>query len=161
MAILEFLEDHNGNQQALEFIDRLADIAMEDVKVQDLIHRITQMLELLERVGVPPIGSRDFQLQKLDGSPFMLAPVVKDLIHHRPLYEARINYNRDYAFRLIFFYGIDENGEEVIYFTKAVLKDDTGTSQAFKDLESKIENIDFVQACLESEVIYRRFSLGS
>lgn len=160
MATLEFLEDDNGKQQAYDFIVRLAEIAMEDEKVQDLVHRISQMLALLESVGVPPIGSRDFQLQKLDGSPFMLAPVVKDLRHHKPLYEARINYNRDYALRMIFFYGFDEDGEEVIYFTRAILKDDTGKSRAFKELEVQIENMGFEQACLESEVMYRRFSLG-
>lgn len=159
MATLEFLEDENG-QQSYDFIVRLAEIAMEDEKVQDLVHRISQMLALLESVGVPPIGSRDFQLQKLDGSPYMLAPVVKDLRHHKPLYEARINYNRDYAFRMIFFYGVDEDGEEVIYFTRAILKDDTGKSQAFKELEVQIDNMGFEQACLESEVMYRRFSLG-
>lgn len=158
MATLEFLEDENGEQQALDFIDHLADIAIEDPKVRDLVHRIEQMLDVLEDVGVPPIGKRDFERQKIDGTPFMLAPIIKDLKRHHPLYEARVNYNRDYAFRLIFFYDIEGN-EEVLYFTRAVLKDDTGVSKAFKELAAKIKNIDFDQACYESEKLYRRFSL--
>lgn len=156
MATLVFMKDPDGKQQSFEFMKQLIGIGIEDEKVRDFVHRIEQAIDILEDVGVPPIGERDFRAQKLDGTPFMLAPIVKELVHHQPLYEARVNYNRDYAFRIIFFYGIEDD-EEVIYFTRAVIKDDTGVSSSFKELESKVDNIEFKQACRESEIMYRQF----
>ena len=161
MAILDFIEDENGKQQAYDFIDRISDLADEDnadVTVKDLSHRILQLLLWFKRHGLAPSDKRDAVFQKFDRSPFTMSPVLKDLVHHTGLYEGRINCNRDVAFRIIFFQSFNSDGEEVIHFTKAVIKDDHN-SKAFQDLVQKVENIEFKQACLESEAIYSRFEM--
>lgn len=159
MAILDFIEDENGVQQAFDFIEKIAEIAKEDDSdqtVKDLSHRILQLLTWFKKHGLAPVDKRDAVFQKLNRSPFTMAPVIKDLVYHPGLYEGRINCNRDFAFRIIFFQSFNEDGEEVIHFTKAVVKDDHG-SQAFQNLVQKIVNIDFEQACAESDAIYSRF----
>jgi hypothetical protein len=125
MIEIEFLPDEHGNQQVIDLITSIANRAMEDEDYAELAARIAQLLDYMKAIGVPPIEKRTLYGISSVGNPITLVDVVKELNHHPPLMEARANWRPIGAFRAIFFYEINDKGNQSIYFTKAVIKQAT------------------------------------
>lgn len=124
---IEYLEDPNGEQQVLEFLSDLADKAMLDDDYSNLLTRIDVILTILEEIGVPEINNRTHFAKGHKDQMITLVDIVKELTNHPPLLETRANWRAigNGAFRAIFFYEKDRIGNQTIYFTQAVLKEDT------------------------------------
>lgn len=125
MVEIEFLADEHGNQQVIDLITSIADRAMTDKDYAELAARIAQLLDYMKDIGVPPIEKRTLYGISSAGNPITLVDVVKELNHHPPLMEARASWRPVGAFRAIFFYEMDDKGNQTIYFTKAVIKQAT------------------------------------
>ncbi|MFC9601720.1 hypothetical protein ACFTQL_28775 [Peribacillus butanolivorans] len=123
MATIIFLEE-NGESQVLTEIANIAQMGIAgDSDAEQLAKYIRQGLRQLARVGIPPnkksimTGTED-----ATGHPRtfnLLKPIVG--IDGIPLMEFRINRSTPGAFRAIFF-TYQYHGEQIIIFTKAVLK---------------------------------------
>lgn len=123
MINIHFLKDNNGNKQV---INVLSDIAMKgklDEGYANLTKYIAQALDYLQTIGVPKKSPKTlpFETTLADGRQLTFATILKELRHHPPLLEFRINWRGTGAFRAIFFY-IDNGSTQDIYFTKATLK---------------------------------------
>ena len=126
MVEIEFLADEHGNQQVIDLITSIADRAMTDKDYAELAARIAQLLDYMKDIGVPPIEKRTLYGISSVGNPIILVvDEVKELNYHPPLMEARANWRPVGAFRAIFFYEMDDKGNQTIYFTKAVIKQAT------------------------------------
>ncbi len=98
---------------------------MTDKDYAVLAARTAQLFDYMKDIGVPPIEKRTLYGVSSVGNPITLVDVVKELNHHPPLMEARANWRPVGAFQAIFFYEIDEKGNQSIYFTKAIIKQAT------------------------------------
>lgn len=132
MVEIEFLEDEKGNQQVIDLISSIVSRANRDENYAELAARIAQLLDYMKDIGVPPIEKRTLYGISSSGNPITLVNVIKELNNHPPLMEARANWRPVGAFRAIFFYEIDDKGNQTIYFTKAVIKQAT-FSQEFEN----------------------------
>lgn len=131
MVRIDFLEDEESVQQVVTLLSDIVLTAKVDDVYKEFSHRITQAFDYLEEIGVPPKHLRTIQGESLEGFTITLADVVKELENHPPLLELRVNWPPVGAFRAIFFYEEDENGQS-IFFTQAVIKQST-FSQDFED----------------------------
>lgn len=129
---IEFLKDDEGNQQVVDLIHDIATKAESDEEYKEITKRIAQVFYYLQTVGVPSKHKRTITAKSKDGYDITLADIVKELTYHKPLLETRINWRPVGAFRAIFFYEQDIKGNQVLYFTKAVIKHDDYS----KDFES-------------------------
>lgn len=132
---IEYLEDFDGNQQVVDLLSYITRRASVDEDYENLAVRIGRVLTLLEAVGVPEINDRLLQTTGHRDQEITLVDVVKELRDHPPLLESRANWFRVGAFRAIFFYEKDRNGDQYIYFTQAVIKQSTYS----QDFEEAIE----------------------
>lgn len=137
---IEFLEDKHENQQVIDLIHEIATKAQTNEEYREIAKRIAQVFTHLQAVGVPPKHLRTINGTNSDGYTITLVDIVKELDHHKPLLETRINWPPVGAFRAIFFYDTDSRGNQTLYFTKAVIKDKT-TSQAFEDIAAESEQM--------------------
>lgn len=124
---IEYLEDPNGDLQVVDFLSDLADKALEDDDYSNLLKRIDTVFTILEEIGVPEIDNRTHFATGHKNQTITLVDIVKELRDHPPLLETRANWRGvgDGAFRAIFFYEKDRDGNQTIYFTQALLKEDT------------------------------------
>lgn len=141
---IEFLEDENGQQQVVDLITSIAKSGKSYREYAELSSRVAQVLDYLYEVGVPPKDKRTIYAESLDSYQITLTEVVKELDNHPPLLELRANWKPIGAFRAIFFCIKDDDGNESIYFTKAVIKEATYSS-------------DFEDAVVNSEKMMRDF----
>lgn len=100
---LKYLVDKDGNQQVLDLIYDIAQKAKNEKDYKEIAMRIAQVFVYLKEIGVPPEHLRTIHARSSDGFEITLVDVVKDLTHHRPLLETRINWPPVGAFRAIFF----------------------------------------------------------
>lgn len=131
MITIEYLYDKNGKQQVIDFINNIVAKAQTDEQHEEMAIRIAQVLDYIQDIGVPPERLRDIKGESRHGNEITLTDVVKELDRHPPLLEFRVNWPPVGAFRAIFFYENDTQNNQNIYFTKAVIKDDT-YSQEFE-----------------------------
>jgi hypothetical protein len=122
MAKIEFYRDDNGHSQAHSLLLEIEEKAKVDPSYSQLYYLILNGLNLIKRHGLPLINSL-VQLEKEDGSPYSIR-LVKDLVKHKDLFEFRIDWKEVGAFRAIFFQ-FKFHEEEVIFITKAIIKDKT------------------------------------
>jgi len=143
---IQYLEDSNGNQQVVDLIRQIAHRALVDDDYKNLSVRIGRVLTLLKAVGVPEINDRCLKTTGHQNQEITLVDVVKELRDHSPLLESRANWIPVGAFRAIFFYEKDRNGDQYIYFTQAVIKQKT-YSRDFEDAIERSERMmyDFYQ----------------
>ena len=121
MTKLHYLHDQNDEQQVFNEIALIAKIGMEDKGYANLTKYIAQALDYLEYIGVPDKKILPFVTENEDGQLLTFATIVKELKYHPPLLEFRVNWRGTGYFRAIFFC-VEKNGEQNIYFTKAILK---------------------------------------
>ncbi|EST55770.1 hypothetical protein T458_05445 [Brevibacillus panacihumi W25] len=139
-AIIEFLRDDHGNQQALQFLLEIQEKAKVDKKYEQFFARIQRGLEFLEHYGV----TKDQVVLEIDGIPYTLR-LVKELKAHIPLCEFRVNWLQIGAFRALFFVYYDQ-GKEILLFTHAMIKQQTSDSEFEKlILKSKAIMEDFLK----------------
>lgn len=133
MATIIYLED-NGVSEVAQLIREIALQGIEgDGDAQHLARYIRQGLDLLESVNVPPNKRLQaiFEEDSGDKRTFQLLKSLKKT----PLLEFRVNRSVPGAFRAIFF-EYEYEGEELLVFTKALLKQgDPNPSE----LQQKIE----------------------
>ena len=141
---IEFLTDSDGKQQVMDVIHDIAIKAKSDEEYREIAKRITQVFYYLKSVGVPSKYKRTIKAYSKDGYEITLSEIVKELTYHKPLLEVRINWHPVGAFRAIFFYEQDTQDNQILYFTKAVIKDGNH-SEAFEHIviESEIMMNDF------------------
>lgn len=123
MITINYLEDKNGEQQvAAEIID-IAIKGQSDPGHAELAKYIAEALEFLKNVGIPSRKALlPFTTTNADGNPLTFASILKELKGHPPLMEFRVNWRDTGYFRAIFFYLDDGQGNQNIFFTKAILK---------------------------------------
>src|SRR5699024_6527130 len=98
----------------------------EDSGFANLSKYIAEALAFLEEVGVPKDTKYlPFITKNDDGDPLTFASILKELKHHPPLLEFRVNWRDTGYFRAIFFCLEDSNGNQSIFFTKAILKQES------------------------------------
>ena len=143
MITINFLRDENGYEQVADFIDDLGAKALDDEvenshAYAEMASRIYFVLDYMRDIGVPPEHLRTLTTKSLEGYNITLSTIVKELKGHPPLLEFRISTKELGAFRAIFFYINDDDGNQHIYFTKAVIKKQK-ESQEFENsvVESK------------------------
>lgn len=124
---IEYLEDPNGDIQVQDFILSIINKASTDDDYANLLGRIDYILNVLATTGVPQINDRTHFATGHKNQPITLVDIVKELDDHPPLLETRANWRAigSGAFRAIFFYEKDRQGNQTIYFTQAVLKEST------------------------------------
>ncbi len=145
---IEYLEDKDGHQQVVDLISEII-IKSESNDVNSteynkLRQRITHGLFYIGQVGITKEKLNEVIGQTDEGNIFTLTKLVKPLRNHPPLYEFRVNWRPIGAFRAIFFYEKDDEGNQFIYFTKAVIKHST-YSKEFEDIivESELMQKEF------------------
>lgn len=120
---IEYLEDEKGNQQVVSEIAAIAIKGREEESFANLSKYIAQALDYLEEVGVPKDTELlPFKTEYEDGNPLTFASILKNVKHHPPLLEFRVNWKDTGYFRAIFFCLEDSEGNQKIFFTKAILK---------------------------------------
>lgn len=135
---IEFLEDNQGNQQVMDLVLDIAMRAQTDEQYREMAKRITQVFSYLKHIGVPPRHQRTIKATSKDGFTITLVDIVKELTYHKPLLEIRVNWRFVGAFRAVFFYEQDTQGNQVLYFTKAVIKEDN-YSEEFEGIVAESE----------------------
>jgi sulfatase maturation enzyme AslB (radical SAM superfamily) len=115
-AIIEFLPDQSGKKQVLDLLLDLQEKARFDHGYEQLFARIMRGLEFLEQHGV----TKDKVVLQFDGAPYTLQ-LVKELKHHVPLCEFRVNWRGTGAFRAIFLVS-EYEGKELLMFARAMVK---------------------------------------
>ncbi|WP_027965118.1 hypothetical protein [Halalkalibacillus halophilus] len=144
MAIIKYLENEQGEQQAFDEISKIAEKGKEYPLYAELASFILQGLDLLEDVGVPPDG--ELILTGRNAKDHLRTfKIYKPLKHHSPLMEFRINWEQIGAFRAIFF-SIEKDGKEILYFTRSLIKQSTSDPAFDKIIE-------------ESELMFRKFMI--
>ncbi|MFD2828881.1 hypothetical protein [Corticicoccus populi] len=137
---MEFLEDENGQQQVIDLIHDIVTKAQTDKNYREMAKRIAQVFQHLKTTGVPPEHLSTINAKSTDGFTITLVDIVKELTEYKPLLETRINWKPVGAFRAIFFYEEDSRGNQIIYYTKAVIKTST-FSQDFEDIAAESEKM--------------------
>lgn len=99
---IKYLEDKDDKQQVLDLIYDIAEKSKEDKNYKEMAMRIAQVFVYLKEIGVPPEHLRTLRAQSSDGFEITLVDVVKELTHHKPLLETRINWPPVGAFRAVF-----------------------------------------------------------
>lgn len=123
MVTIHYLEDENGDQQVVQEIAKIAITGREDKGHANLSKYIAQALDFLMDVGIPKNQNLlPFTTTTEDGYPLTFASILKVVKYHPPLMEFRVNRREAGFFRAIFFYIEDSRGNQDIYFTKAILK---------------------------------------
>jgi len=126
MITIHYLEDETGEQQVITEIADIAIKGREDSGFANLSKYIAEALAFLEEVGVPKDTKYlPFITKNDDGDPLTFASILKELKHHPPLLEFRVNWRDTGYFRAIFFCLEDSNGNQSIFFTKAILKQES------------------------------------
>lgn len=148
MINIEYLEDGNGIQQVISEIATVAYKGMEEEQFAHLSKYIAEALEFLKNVGVPQNHRLlPFRTINEDGNPLTFASILKELKHHPPLFEFRVNWRNAGYFRAIFFCLEDEDGNQTIYFTKALLKQEKNPPEfTALAIESEKMLVDFLAA---------------
>ena len=125
---IEFLEDEHGRKQVLDVVADIAKKALTDKEYKEFSGRITVLFQILKDRGVQ---YEEKGIGEVEGKTVYLLEMVKQLDRHPPLCESRVNWPRlEYgAFRAIFFYEEDEQGNQKIFFTQAVVKNKTYTEE--------------------------------
>lgn len=144
MITIEYLYDKNDRQQFIDCINDIVIKAQTEPQYGEMAGRIAQVLDYIEDIGIPPHHLRTITGTSIKGDIITLTDVVKELKDHPPLLEFRVNWKPIGAFRAIFFYAQDTEGNQTIYFTKAVIKQHTYSQ-------------DFENAVRESEEMLREF----
>lgn len=126
MAIIEFLSDEKGHKQVYELLRSIAQKAKTDKKYSQLFAFIMRGLLFLENSGLPH-GAKKVLADLGDEKPITFT-IVKELKHHPPLLEFRINWRNIGGFRAIFFEHV-YNGEHVLIFTRAMIKTERSSPQ--------------------------------
>lgn len=139
-VVIEYLNDSHGNQQVVDLIRHITQRAQTDDHYKNLSVRIGRVLTLLQNVGVPEVNNRVLKTIGHTGYEITMADVVKELRNHPPLLETRANWPPVGAFRAIFFHETHRNGDQHIYFTEAVIKNNT-FSQDFEDAVERSEKM--------------------
>lgn len=139
MIRIDFMEDENGVQQVINLLTYIARAARQNDDYKEFSHRIAQAFDYIEEIGVPPDHLRNVEGESIEGFTITLNDVVKELNNHPPLLELRVNWPPVGAFRAIFFYEEDGDGQE-IYFTQAVIKEST-FSRDFENAVVKSESM--------------------
>lgn len=144
-----FLRDPNGEQQVPKLLADIKRNAEKNEDYAELLSRINDVFRIISSIGVPEINNRTHFSKGHKGQPITLSAIVKELKYHPPLLESRAN---GYAvgigaFRAIFFYEKDRDGNQTIYYTQAILKQNR-SSTAFNNAISISEKmmIDFYKA---------------
>lgn len=123
MVTIEYLEDENGDQQVVSEIAAVAIKGKEDPSFAALSKYIAEALDFLKYVGVPKDTELlPFETTNEDGNPLTFASILKNVKYHPPLIELRVNWREAGYFRAIFFCLEDSEGNQKIFFTKALLK---------------------------------------
>src|SRR5689334_16430414 len=123
MVTIEYLEDANGVQHVVSEIAAVVSKAREDAGFANLAKYIAEALDFLKEVGIPKDTQfLPFETKNEDGNPLTFASILKDVKHHPPLMEFRVNWRDTGYFRAIFFCLEDSRGNQKIFFTKAILK---------------------------------------
>lgn len=125
MITIQFLKDSNGDYQVADLLKNIVTKSSTDDNYGELAARIYQVLDILKDYGVPHKDLRTHFGQSLKGNPITLKEIVKELRDYPPLLELKVNWKPIGAFRALFFYINDNAGNQTIYFTKAVIKQDT------------------------------------
>lgn len=121
MATIFYLEE-NGESQVLTEISNIAHLGIDgDKDAQTLARFIAQGLDLLKDLGIPE--NKDLLLfGQEDNGDLRTFHLLKELRYCRfPLFEFRVNRSTPGAFRAIFF-EYNYEGEQLLVFTRAVLK---------------------------------------
>lgn len=121
---------------------------MEDAGYANLAKYIAQALDYLEDIGVPDKKFLPFVTEREDGLPRTFATIVKELKHHPPLLEFRVNWRGTGYFRAIFFC-IEEGNQQNLYFTKSILKQEPNPPE-FSSLAIESEQM-LVEFCRKLE----------
>lgn len=123
MIKIHYLEDKNGEQQVVSQIAEIVIKGREDSGFANLSKYIAQALNFLKDVGVPKDKELlPFATKNEDGNLLTFASILKDVKYHPPLLEFRVNWRDTGYFRAIFFCIEDSEGNQEIFFTKAILK---------------------------------------
>jgi len=132
VAIIEFVRDEFGQQPVLNHLNALKALsAANDPDATWIMQRISRALKFVALHGIPSAIQPVFSDTDDAGNPFTLAQPVKQLIHHRPILELRVNKQGYGAFRALFF-PYEHLGQQILVFTRSVLK--SGTSDPAFDL---------------------------
>jgi hypothetical protein len=146
MVTIEYLEDENGEQQVVSEIAAIAIKGREDAGFANLSKYIAEALEFLKEVGVPKDSALlPFETLNEEGHKLTFASILKHIKHHPPLLEFRVNRREAGFFRAIFFCIEDSKGNQTLYFTKALLKQEKNPPE-------------FTALAIESEKMLRAFS---
>lgn len=140
MITIEYLYDKNDRQQFIDCINDIVLKAQTESQYGEMAGRIAQVLDYIEDIGIPPSHLRTITGTSTKGETITLTDIVKELKKHPPLLEFRVNWKPIGAFRAIFFYVQDTEGNQTIYFTKAVIKQHT-YSQAFENAARESEEM--------------------
>lgn len=129
MVYIEFAYDGNGKQPVLDHLKELRQKATRgDQDAIWLLSRITRAFRFIQRHGIPASLGQTLIDNDDDGLPFTLVNPVKELVHHRPLLELRVNKpRRAGAYRAIFF-PFDFEGNQILVFTRSVIKQSTSST---------------------------------
>lgn len=139
MAIIEFILDENNEQQVLNVLNSLNEDAKGDKEIGDLYGLIIRGFKFLQKHGIPA-GTKELmaKLAEEDETPYSIR-LIKELRHHPPLYEFRINWRGAGAFRAILFeHPLD--GDQLLVFTRAIIKQTT-TSRDFEKIINESEQL--------------------
>jgi len=144
MAIIIYLDD-NGKSQVVAQITDIADMGKQgDSDAKTLAKYIRQGLAQLSKVGVPS-NKKLVMVGKEENGDLRTFNLLKPLTYCRyPLNEFRVNRSIPGAFRAIFF-EYEYEGEQLLIFTKSVLKQGDPNPPEFQS------------AIRESEILYEKF----
>ncbi|QQK76401.1 hypothetical protein HUG15_13085 [Salicibibacter cibarius] len=116
MPTIHYVKDENGQAPVFDLIYEIALRGMEDKGYANLAKYIAQALDYLEDVGVPEKKFLPFYTERDNGRPLTFATILKELTHHSPLLEFRVNWRGTGYFRAIFFCVEDESEQILLEF---------------------------------------------
>lgn len=136
---IDFLKSQSDQKKpVLELIKQIQQQANTDPAAMQLFKLIIRGLEFVERHGMPLVKQLYLTTEREDGRPYTIQ-IVKELRHHVPLMEFRINWVGAGAFRSVFFE--HQIGDlQLLLFVTAVVKQTT-TSADFEKIVQEAERI--------------------
>jgi hypothetical protein len=121
-AKIEFARNEHGQQPVLDHLYELKALSeAKDLDATWMLQRITRAFRFISFHGIPNAIQPSYSDTDDAGIPFTLAQPVKELIHHRPIFELRVNRQGYGAYRALFF-PFDHQGQQILVFTRSVLK---------------------------------------
>ncbi len=141
MPTIKFTKDENGIQQVKEAVNDLANTIV-DPDRKKLYMLVIRGFRFIERHEIPANRELFFSTMLEENTPYTIR-LVKELKYHQPLLEFRVNWRGAGAFRAIFF-EYEYEGQKVLVFTRATIKQQTTSSE-------------FEKLVVESEEIYMSF----